>query len=352
MTHPLTSRRIRPCLPLLAIAFAAVFAAGVAAEDRGLEIYWIDVEGGAATLIVTPAGESLLVDSGNPGERDLSRILKVARETARLDRIDHHIITHWHGDHFGSTAALAKALPIGRYYDHGATIEPGRFEEKFAWYLKLAEGKRSILKPGDAIPLAAAPGAAPLRLVCVSAHGQGLPGKDGKPQLADGCEKHPAKAEDKSDNAQSVGFKLSLGDFDFLDLGDLTWNIEHRLVCPENTLGAVDVYQTTHHGLAISNHPALVHAVAPRVAVMNNGPRKGGEPDVLATLRSSPGLEAVFQVHRNVRIAEAENAPAERIANRDEACSGDFVWLKVARDGKSYTVAAGAKGTPKRFESK
>jgi hypothetical protein len=114
----------------------------------------------------------------------------------------------------------------------------------------------------------------------------------------------------------------------------------------------VDVYQTNHHGLDVSNNPALIHAVAPRVAVMNNGPRKGGDLPVIAALRSSPGLEAIFQVHRNVRTGDADNAPAEFIANADEQCDGDYVWLKVEPSGKSYSVAAGAKGRPHIFQSK
>jgi hypothetical protein len=85
---------------------------------------------------------------------------------------------------------------------------------------------------------------------------------------------------------------------------------------------------------------------------MNNGPRKGGEPPVIAALRSSPGLEAIFQVHRNVRTGEADNAPAEFIANAEEQCDGDYVWLKVDASGKTYTVAAGAKGKQYRFQTR
>jgi hypothetical protein len=179
-----------------------------------------------------------------------------------------------------------------------------------------------------------------------------LPNKDGSQPDQDGCDQHPPQPEDTSDNAASVGFKLSYGDFDFLDCGDLTWNIEHRLACPQNKIGVVDVYQTNHHGLANSNNPALVHAIAPRVSVMNNGPRKGGEPSVIQTLRSSPGIEAIYQLHRNVRTGDADNAPAQFIANQHEQCSGDFVRIRVAGDGKSYTVAAGANGKPHRYASK
>ncbi len=345
-------------LGLAAVSVAAVICCGVSllagSADKSLDIYLIDTEGGAATLIVTPKGESLLVDSGNAGERDPARIMRVVTEVAKLAKIDHHIITHWHGDHFGGTEAIAKTIPIGRYYDHGTSVEPGNFEERFAWYLKLSSDKRTVLKSGDEIKLQGTPGpdSPALRLVCVCSAGLVLPNKDGGQPKNDGCEKHPPQPEDKSDNAQSLGFKLSFGQFDFFDGGDLTWNIEHRLVCPENKVGIVDVYQTNHHGLANSNNPALIHTIAPRVAVMNNGPRKGGELSVIEALRSSPGLDAIFQVHRNVRRPDQDNAPAEFVANWEENCTGDFVWLKVTPDGKSYAVAAGADGKKNTFQTR
>jgi hypothetical protein len=312
----------------------------------------IDTEGGAATLIVTPAGESLLVDSGNAGDRDSSRILHVVKEVAGLARIDHHIITHWHGDHFGSTAEVARRIAIDRFYDHGPSVEPGDFAQKFAWYLQLSQGKRSVLKPSEEIKLKQTDSGPRLNLICVCAAGKVLPNKDGGQPDQDGCDRHPAQAPDPSDNAASLGFKLTYGDFDFLDCGDLTWNIEHRLVCPENKLGIIDVYQTNHHGLGNSNNPALVHTIAPRVAVMNNGPRKGGEESVYRTLTSSPGLEAIFQVHRNVRTGDASNAPPDYVANQAEQCAGDYVWIRVEPNSKSYTVAAGATGKTRQYASK
>jgi beta-lactamase superfamily II metal-dependent hydrolase len=341
---------------MLIMSFVAILSISFAPQsgsDRALEIFLIDTEGGAATLIVTHTGESLLVDSGNPGERDVARIVHVAKNVAQLTQIDHHIITHWHGDHFGGTEELAKRIPISRYYDHGPSVEPGNFDQKFAWYLKLSQGKRVVLAPGDEITLRQGDRTAPsLRLVCVCSARKVLPNKDGSQPDQDGCDKHAPQPEDTSDNAASIGFKLTYGTFDFIDCGDLTWNIEHRLVCPDNKLGVVDVYQTNHHGLANSNNPALVHAIAPRVSVMNNGPRKGGEQSVMKTLRSSPGLEAIFQVHRNVRTGDEDNAPADHIANHHEQCSGDFVKVRVDGDGKSYTVVAGTKGTPRRFSTK
>jgi competence protein ComEC len=317
-----------------------------------LSIYLIDTEGGAATLIVSPRGESLLVDAGNAGDRDPGRIVHVAKDVAKLNRIDHHIITHWHGDHFGGTQEVAKQIPIGRFYDHGPSVEPGDFAEKFAWYLTLSQGKRTILEPGNEIKWTQDKSEPPLRLVCVCAAGKVLPNKDGSQPSENGCDRHPPLAADPTDNAASVGFKLTFGDFDFVDCGDLTWNIEHRLVCPENKLGVVDIYQTNHHGLGNSNNPALVHGIAPRVAVMNNGPRKGGEMSVMQTLRKSPGIEAIFQVHRNVQTGTEGNAAPEFVANADEKCAGDFLTIRVDANSKNYSVAVGAEGKPRRYATR
>jgi beta-lactamase superfamily II metal-dependent hydrolase len=341
-------------LPLVTLALLAIGAAALAGpDDKALDFYWIDTEGGSAVLIVTPRGQSMLVDSGNAGDRDLGRILHVVRDVAKLEHIDYHQISHWHGDHFGSTPELAKKIPINSFIDHGPSVEGADFQQKFAWYLALDRGKsRRIWRPGDKLKLPGAGDGPAVEITCVCAHGQVLPNKDGSQPTKDGCDKHPAQPEDKSDNAQSIGYTLKFGDFDFFAGGDLTWNIEHRLVCPENKVGTVDVFQVNHHGLANSNNPALVHAIAPTVAVINSGPRKGAELAVLQTLRKSPGIEAIFQVHRNVRIADADNAPSEYIANHDEACQGDYVWLKVAPDGKSYTVSAGAAGKKVRFPTK
>src|SRR5439155_25702493 len=140
---------------------------------------------------------------------------------------------------------------------------------------------------------------------------------------------------------RSLGFLLSYGDFRFLDLGDLTWNIEYKLVHPSDKIGLVDVYQSTHHGLDISNNPVVINTVRPRVAVFNNGPRKGGLPSVVATLRRSPDIQAIYQMHRNVQVGPQENTDPEFIANHDEKCEGEPIHLAVAPDGKSYTVTVG-----------
>jgi beta-lactamase superfamily II metal-dependent hydrolase len=331
-------------------------AAGRAAEPaRGLDIYFIDTEGGAATLIVTPARESVLIDCGNPGSRDADRIHKTATEQAGLSAIDHLIITHWHTDHYGGVEHLSALMPIRHYYDHGIPDQlqedPQNFPLLIQAYRKATGGKSTVLKPGDEISLKQADGAPPVQLRCVSGGREVIgdkPGAAENPVAAD----HEPMPEDPSDNARSLGFVLSSGGFRFLDLGDLTWNIEYKLVHPTDKLGPVDVYQVTHHGLEISSNPVLLKTVRPRVAIFNNGARKGGHPRVTATLRRLPDIQAIYQMHRNVTVGDQENTDPEYIANKDEDCKGEGINLAVAPDGKSYTVTVGSTGKPRRYETR
>jgi competence protein ComEC len=207
------------------------------------------------------------------------------------------------------------------------------------------------LKAGDELPLKQKEGAPPVQLLCVCGNRQVIPDKPGAPENPAARDNKP-KDEDTSDNARSLGFVLSYGGFHFLDLGDLTWNIEYDLVHPTDKLGPVDVYQVTHHGLDLSNNPVLVNTVRPRVAVCNNGPRKGGAASVIATLRRSPNIEVIYQLHRNVTTEAQENTDPEFIANTDEDCKGEGITLAVAPDGKSYTVTVGSTGKPRRYETR
>lgn len=327
----------------------------MAADARGLDIYFVDTEGGAATLIVTPTGESVLIDCGNPGPRDAERIHKVATEQANLKAIDHLIITHWHTDHYGGVDRLAKLMPIHQFYDHGIpeslSEDPKNFPTLIASYKAASKGKSRTLKPGDEVTLKQAAGGPALKLFCLCGSGEVIPDKAGAPENPV-AKDHKPKAEDKSDNARSLGFLLSYGDFRFLDLGDLTWNIEYKLVHPSDKIGLVDVYQVTHHGLDSSNNPVLIQTVKPRVALFNNGPKKGGHPSVTATLRRVPDIQAIYQLHRNVTVGAQENADPEFIANPDEKCQGESIKLALAPDGKSYTVTVGSKGKPRRYETR
>jgi beta-lactamase superfamily II metal-dependent hydrolase len=341
------------CLSAVLLASLLLFQAGaVHAAPKSLDIYFIDVEGGAATLIVTPLGESLLVDSGNPGERDAGRIAHVALAVAGLQQIDHYITTHWHKDHVGGIPRLAQLIPVKHYYDHGlpATLTPDIVPETIEAYRETVQGKSVALKPGDTIkvrpPVKYLP---PLQILVLAANGIVLGEQPGAPQIKACGPNFQPKPEDKTDNANSVGILLSFGRFKFFDGGDLTWNIEDRLVCPKNLVGAVDVYQSDHHGLDVSNNPALIGALNPRVAIINNGPRKGGEVHTFATLKSVPEIEAIYQLHRNVRTTEKDNAPPAFVANDEEDCQGEFIKLSVDASGKSYSVSIPAKQTSHRY---
>jgi competence protein ComEC len=285
-----------------------------------LKIYFIDVEGGASTLVVTPAGESILVDAGWPGNdgRDAKRIQR-AMEQAGVVQVDHMIMTHYHTDHYGGIPPLAALVPIKHFYDHGKMTsldEDPDFSKQYAAYQAATSGQTTTLKPGDVIALKAAAAGPNIKLLCVAGAGQVIGGKPGP--LNQRCATAELAEKDPSDNARSLGFLLSFGDFRFLDLGDLTWNIEQQLVCPTDHIGHVDLYQVTHHGMNISNNPVLLHTVRPTVAVMDNGPHKGGHPDTVARLQSMPSLKALYQLHRNVESTAAQNAAPEFIANIDE----------------------------------
>jgi competence protein ComEC len=333
---------------LLVLLSCSAFAA-----PRGLDIYFVDVEGGAATLIVTPAGESVLIDCGSPGERDAARINKAARD-AGLTAIDHFIATHWHSDHYGGTPDVVKLIPIRSFYHRGIpdTLPEDRaFPQMIAAYKKAMGGNGVILKPGATVPLKQVPDAPTLRLLTLCGSEQFIPDRPNARRNPIAADFKP-QAPDPSDNAKSLGFVLSFGGFRFLDLGDLTWNMEQKLIDPTDKIGPIDVYQTTHHGLEVSNNPTLIKTVNPRVAVFNNGPRKGGHPDVTRTLRSLPDIQAIYQLHRNVTAGPELNTRPENIANTEEQCAGEYVKLSVAPDGRSYTVTVGSKGTPKRFDTR
>lgn len=304
---------------LLLVLFLAAFGLPRAAGAQNLDIYFIDVEGGQATLYISPQGESLLVDAGNPGERDLNRILEVFA-LAGVDTLDHMVLSHYHVDHYGSLLALAEQVPIRNFYDHGASVEDRpqvrSWEEQYAAIHSRAN--RTIVRPGDRIPFAGT------EVIVMASHGDvsntPIPGARGagapNPACAAFTEKDESGAFDP-DNDSSVGFVMSFGAFRTVNFGDLTWNREGRMMCPNNPIGTVDLYLTSHHGLDRSGSAALVHGLQPRVIVMNNGTRKGGSVPALQTIHSSPGLEDLWQLHWAYAGAAEYNAPGVFIANLD-----------------------------------
>jgi competence protein ComEC len=337
--------RISPLLfPLLAVSL-------LNAQPRTLDIYWIDVEGGAATLIVTPAGQSLLVDAGNPGndDRDAKRVFE-ATKLAGIKQIDILWTTHFHGDHVGGTPALSKMIPIAKYYDHGDSIESGTANGAQLWnaYTAVAAGKRTIVKPGDKVPLKG------VEITVVAANGEVIdkPLKGGGPN--DGfCKDAEQKSLDTTENGRSAAFVLTFGKFKFVDLGDLTWDRETLLACPVNKLGTATLFQATHHGFVngFSGPPALVWALKPQVVVVNNGARKGLDAKAYERIAKVSGIEGIWQVHRAVANDPAHNTDESMIANLDENSDGHWLKASIAPDGK-FTLTNGRNGFSKSYTAR
>jgi beta-lactamase superfamily II metal-dependent hydrolase len=359
---------------LLALAVSVVFAAAQTRTVKTLDVYVVDVEGGNATLFVSPSGESMLIDSGNGGAaavRDAERIMAAVKD-ARLTQIDNLITTHWHGDHFGGTAELAARIPIRNFIDHGPNVQPGAAADDFLQktYPQLyAKGKHTIAKPGNKISVAG------LDVRIVTSAGEtikaALPGAGGANPYCGNFKSGENNAEDP----MSVGTYVRFGQFRTIHLGDLTKNKEFELMCPNNRIGSVDLLLGLHHGVDTSNSEVLVHALRPRVAIMNNGIRKGGQPDVMKILHSSPGLEDLWQMHFSELSGQEYTVPGMFIANLPDEPSaampvapmsspqagsgappaplhnGTAYWIKVSAhaDG-SFTVTNGRNGFSKTYK--
>ena len=338
--------RVAP-VPLAIILCLHAGIIGLPAQTPGktLDIYFIDTEGGQSTLYVGPGGESLLVDTGNPGDRDLGRIHETLK-TAGVVQIDHLWRTHYHGDHVGALPALARQIPIARFYDHGTPHPKDRVVAPtfMSSYEEVSKGKRTVVKPGDRLRMAG------LEVTTVASANQYI-----RSNLRGGGRQNPACAETRPkdeaayvdpDNGESAGFLMVYGRFRTVNLGDLTWNGEIDLMCPTNRIGAVDVYLTSHHGLAVSGSPALVHALQPRVAVMNNVTRKGGAADAFRVLHASPGLEDLWQLHWSYN-AGLDNAPATFVANIDEpAAIAGVLTTPAGQGGRGGGPGGAAAHTP------
>ncbi len=284
---------------------------------KTLDIYYIDVEGGQATLFVSPSGETALIDTGFPGTRDPKRILEAVK-AAGAKQIDYLVITHYHADHIGGFLELSKQIPILHYVDHGPTVQPEQnIPSKQAYDAAVAKGAHIIVKPGDKLPISG------IDWAIVSSAGKtladnmlGAPGA-GKPNPY--CAGFVGKdVQVDLENAQSMGSVISYGKFRTVDLGDLLWNVEAELACPVNRIGTVDVLLTTHHGMSWSGPKALVYALQPRVVVMNNGIRKGAQIETFETLESAPGLENLWQLHWSANGLLEHNVPGRFIANMEE----------------------------------
>jgi beta-lactamase superfamily II metal-dependent hydrolase len=300
---------------------------------KNLEIYSVDVEGGQATLFVSPSGESMLVDTGWGGfnKRDADRIAAAAKH-AGVKKIDYLVITHYHSDHVGGVLQLAEKMPILNYVDHGDTVETNQGAQVL-WNMYKSyreKGKHIEVKPGDTVPIKG------IEVKVLSAAGKVIDAPlAGAGQPTPECPGFQPKETDTTENAQSVGMLITYGSFRMVDLGDLTWNKEKDLVCPVNRIGPVSLYLVSHHGMNMSGSPQLVHALHPKVALMNNGPRKGGTVEAWQTIHDTPGVQDLWQLHFAVAGGKEHNSADNVIANLDETnvCTGNWIRVEAMKDG-------------------
>jgi len=313
-------------------------------------IYSLDADGGQTTLIVSPSGASLMVDAGWPDRdgRYFARI-QTAMKDAGITRIDHLLTTHYHVDHVGGVADLVKHVEIGEFIDHGENREDTNMgRQGYEGYLKAIEGKsRRIVKPGDTIQI---PG---LSIVVLSADGEHIASVPGiKPQPNPYCATERKWDDDATENARSNGILLTFGKFKFLDLGDLTGAKEVAMVCPNNPIGTVDLYLVSHHGMDWSNSRSLVHAIHPRVAIMNNGARKAGMPVAWQIVHDSPGLEDLYMVHTAEGSDAAHNSAEALIANPKGSMPDGAYFKVVAATNGSFSVTNSRTGNTKEYARK
>jgi beta-lactamase superfamily II metal-dependent hydrolase len=337
--------------PVLSLLFCLAVVTAVVGAPKTLDMWVVDTEGGKALLIVSPTGRTMLVDTGFPGngDRDTGRILEACR-LAGVKQLDVLLTTHYDLDHVNNAPSLVAKMPVALCVDHGPpVVSDERTLAAVKAYDELrARAKHLVVKPGDAIPLAG------VDVKVVSAARETLKSAlkgAGKPNPA--CAGVERKTwtradEDNSENSASVGMLMTYGSFRMLDLGDLTWNREMQLVCPDDLVGPVDLFMTSHHGVDLSNNPALVAAVHPRVAVMNNGVRKGGAASVIALLKAAPGLQALYQSHWSTHAA-GDNPPDAFIANLQDSTDGNWIRISAASNG-TMTVTNGRTGASSTYK--
>ena len=311
-----------------------------------LLIYTIDVEGGQATLFVTPEKGSMLVDTGWPGfnGRDAGRI-EAAMKDAGIQQIDRVLITHYHMDHVGGVPNLLQKVKVGQFVDHGDNREPGDETTPFYdAYRKASEGKRRTVKPGDSIDV---PGLNVLVLTADGEHIATVPGVTPKPNAS--CASEPKHEADQTENARSAGVLITYGKFRLLDLGDLTKDKEVALVCPNNPLPRIDLYLATHHGFNLSNSKAVVDELGARVTIMDNGAHKAGSPEAWQTIHDASATKDIYMLHTAEGSDAAHNSAAPLVANpRGAAQDGAYFKVEANRDG-SFSVMNSRTGEKNEY---
>lgn len=306
---------------------------------NGLSIYLVDVEGGGATLVVTPAGESVLIDAGwrTTEKRDSKRILATMKK-AGLSYLDYLIVSHYHSDHLGGVVELAKQIEVKHFLDRGpmTSVPPYVSQELYSDYMAVAKDRRRAVRPGEKLALKAEAGGPVTTIEILSANGETISAEQGQKNAE--CTGAKPAEEDTGENANSIAMLLKFGSFKYFDGADLTWEKEGQLVCPVNQIGAVNVYQVDHHGKATSNNPDLIASLQPQAAIVNNGPNKGGDPAVFTTLRKYLSEKDIYQLHRNARSDAGSNGATKNQANPSAADDGFGFELNVRRDGSAYGI--------------
>ncbi|HUV64874.1 MAG TPA: MBL fold metallo-hydrolase [Sedimentisphaerales bacterium] len=340
----------------LAIALATAPNFGFAGESRPtLDIYFLDMMGGGSTLIVTPLGESVLIDTGSlePKHRDADRMYK-ACQYAGLKHIDYLITTHFDSDHYGGILELSGRIPVKCFMDKGAPPPAHQQDNKtfktlYPLYQQATKGNVTALRAGDNVPLKNDPDGRilPIALHCVASEKkiEGFGGDIDAP-----VEGFVIRKPDESENARSIALVLRYGRFKLFAGGDITWNVEHHLAHPVNRIGKVDLYQVTHHGLDQSNNPVLLKALNPTVCVAMNGPKKGIQPETFKALDALPDIKAIYQIHFNVLYGDEGNTPGEFIANKKEPEKGELIKASVDAEKGTFTVSIGVDGSKREFE--
>ena len=343
-----------------------------------LDIYFIDPGGavGNATVLVSPSGESAMLDAGLPFMA--RKALEVFKE-AGVKQIDYLVNTHYHSDHFAGTVPLAEQIPIINFVDHGESVEHGKsddwwkerrgpwfrdgmgkqYDAMYEGYLKACEkGRRMTVKAGDVIPLKGVE----LKVVCAAGKviASPLPGAG---QENPACAEVDHRGDDDAEDAQSIGTLVTFGAFRFIYLGDLTWNVANELFCPRNKVGTVDAYLVTHHAQSLpaslgSYYYGLsacpkseVHGLKPRVAILSlgsNGHRQGTS-EAMQNVRSSPGLEDLWQTSLIRAGGEKDhNSPEPFVASLAPGPQLRYIKLSASRDG-SFTMTNNRTGYTKHY---
>ena len=342
-----------------AVVFLSVSALTAA---KTLDVYVIDIEGSKASLLVSPSGQTMLIDAGIPGSeqggRDTDRIVEVCK-AAGVTKIDYMVTTHYDGDHVGGVPAIAGRIPIGTFVDHGENVQINDFTLKVVkdYMDVVAKGKRIVVKPGDKIPIKGFDAQVVMaagKAITEPLKGAGQPNPD--------CDTTPRKTwapnakgvvdnQDTNENAMSITLLITYGKFRMLDPADLTWNKDRELMCPVNRVGTVDLYMTANHGTDNANSPILVHALRPRVVIADNGPRKGSSAEVFQTVKSSPGLEDYWQGHYLIAVGEKANTAPDYIANIVGSPDGKWIKVSAEQDG-AFTVTNTRNNFSKTYKPK